>query len=298
MNNLSETYKKRINKVIKEEFGISQELHGQIIPRFEEQLKAEIQKASFQIKNGVKCRQGNFRFNCGDAKNTNFLVTWFVYYFSTNKEYEEYTTQHDLGSYVINDSKMMFFNLVYVNGKPLAGGFYDTVAHEFEHLYQMLKMGHEFGGQYVYALAASNLRSADDYKRCLAHIVYASTKSEQEAMINGFYNELANGQVYPSEIENGLSDSECGAWLKNLYQAYQFLKKHNDQTMAAEIGEYHKKDDKYNYNYFCRIAEFGIRSFERRIGRLVYGFKSKVFPKIAPKLKEGFDVLNGYYLID
>ena len=158
-------------------------------------------------------------------------------------------------------------------------------------------MGKQFGNQSIYDIAQTYIQSPNVYDRCLACIIYASTKSEQEGFINGFYSEFANGNINPSNIDQEIENSECGIWLKNLYMAYNFVKTHNDEYMQEAIRKYKGIKDYYNYKYFLYIARNGIKSLERRIARLTYKIKQNIFTHQRPQINENFDLLNNYYLI-
>lgn len=293
---INEAYKKRVNKMICEEYGISDTLHYNIIPRFIKQLKSNIKNTGFMASAFFK--DGKFEFNCGDDKNTTFKVYWLAYFFNEIDEYRNYVRQYGPGSnYVMYDFKMIKVTLFYVSGKPVDNEMYDTIGHEFEHVYQNVLMGKQFGNRNIYGIAISNIYSKNPYDRNLAHIIYASTKSEQEGFINGFYSQFANGGLNTLDIDKEIENSECGIWLKNLYSAYQFLKQHNDEYMKEAIRKYKNVKDYYNYKYFLYIARNNIKNLERRIARLTYKIKNDIMNHTKVNLNEKFDLLNNYYKI-
>lgn len=293
---LNELYKKRVNKLICEEYGISDTLHYDIIPRFLKQLKSNIKSTGFVASKFIKT--GKFEFNSCDNKNTTFNVYWFAYFFDSIGEYNNYVKSHGRGSnYVMYGIKTVRVTLFYIDGKPINNKMYDIIGHELEHAYQNILMGKEFGNKKIYAIAISNIYSKNPYDRNLAGIIYASTKSEQEGIINGFYSQFANGGLNTLDIDKEIENSACGIWLKYLYSAYQFLKEHNDEYMKEAIRKYKNVKDYYNYKYFLYIARNGIKSFERRIARLTYKIKQDIFTHSRPQLNENFDLLNNYYLI-
>lgn len=76
---LNEVYKKRINHLISEEYGISDKLHYDIIQRFLNELKSNIKNTGFMASKFFK--DGKFEFNCCDDNNTIFKVYWLAYFF-------------------------------------------------------------------------------------------------------------------------------------------------------------------------------------------------------------------------
>lgn len=294
---LNELYKKRLNTSITEAYGISDKLHGDIIPRFIRGLKAAIKKTDVNPDYAVPTKEGKFEFKCLDEKGNTFRVYWKVYYFDSQEEYLNFYKKYGLTNNVIYKFKMLTISVVYVEGKPLNNQFYDSIGHELEHLYQNELMGNEFGNQDVYRLAISGMHEKDEYIRCLSIIIYASTKSEQEGFINGFYSEFSHGNINPNNLDKEIEESDCGYWLKNLYVAYRFLKQHNDEKMQNCISVYKTQKDYYNYKYFLYVARNGIKNLERRIARLTYKIKQDMFTHSRPQLNENFDLLNNYYLI-
>ena len=296
--NIQEVYKKRINNLINEEYGISNTLHYEIIPRFLKQLKSNIKHGDIVNKENYSTKTGNFIFNCEDKNNTEFKVYWGAYYFRTMEECESFIKRYGYPSnYVVYDSKMLKITIFYVDGKPLNGCFYDSIGHEFEHMYQNVLMGKQFGGQSIYNIARTFIQAANTYDKWLACIVYASTKSEQEGFINGFYSEFTNGNIDPSDIDKEIEKSDCGIWLKNLYLAYNFVKTHNDEYMQEAIRKYRNVKDYYTYKHFLYIARNGIKNLERRIARMTCKIKKDLYMHTKPQLNENFDLLNNYFLI-
>lgn len=293
---LNKVYKKRINRLISEECGISDKLHYGIIPRFLKELKSNIKSTGFMASNFFK--DGKFEFNCCDDNNTIFKVYWLAYFFNNIDEYNNYVKKYSTsGNYVMYEFKMIRITLFYIDGRSVDNEMYDTIGHEFEHMYQNILMGKQFGNKKIYAIAISNIFSKNRYDRNLARIIYASTKSEQECFINGFYSQFINGNLNTLDIDKEIENSECGLWLKNLYDDYMFLKEHNNEDMQEAIRKYKNIKDYYNYKYFLYIARNGIKNLERRIARLTYKIKKDMYTHSEPKLNEDFNPLNNFYLI-
>lgn len=275
METISETYDRRMNKMIVEEFGISDELFLNVIPRFIQAIKLEIGK----VKKIDNKRTTSFNFDFfGDGKYT-ILVTVNAMYFNTIEEYEEYKNNVGEVNWMSYSTKMLTLTLAYIGKKPAKNDVFDTIGHELHHVFQNIMMNKEFNNQTIYNIAIRNLECKDEYLRYLSWIVYASTKSEQEAMINGCYSEYFNNNrfINGNDVDNFIKkESECGLWLQNFYKAYNFIKMHNDKQMQKTIEQYFKKfDKKFTYKYFLFIAVNGIKNFERRIARLTLKIKNK-----------------------
>lgn len=277
-NRLNEIYVQRLNKMINEEYGLSRQLHETIIPEYENTLRREIKKAEITIiDDTLSKKQGYFVFDFfGDGK---FLLKthWFVYYFSNEEAYNKYSRRHSFDTVYEQESRSVIVRIAYIGDKPLLNNFYDTIGHELEHVFQTALMDKNFGGQYAYNVARFGIRSPNPYDRYFAWITYASNKSEQEAFINGCYSEFINNNVSPVDFDKFMSDSEAAIWLRNLYEAYHFIKTHDDEEMRNAIRKYRKNGkrdkNKCNYQTFLRMARNGIKSFERRIARLTIAIK-------------------------
>ena len=294
-----QSYKKRVNKLVTEEFGISNKLHNEILPRFHTILKDSIKNTNVIVKNGVKIRENCFVFDFFEDNKYLLKTYWTVYYFDSDEEYKSYIKNHFLPNGVIYENKMFMLTIIYINNKPLDNSFYDTIGHELEHLFQNILMKKEFSNQHVYNIAQTYIYSNDEYNKSLSYIIYASTKSEQEAMINGCYNEFIHSEKRIDNIDDFIENSECGVWLKNLYFAYNFIKTHKDEKLYIAIKKYKKIKDYYTYKYFLYIARNGILNFERRIARLNNKLK-KLFinDHTLKQINENYDnSLLNYYLI-
>ena len=291
-------YKKRINKVLTESYHISERLHEYIIPNYIRVIKKEISRCDFSVKNGIKKKEFSFSFDFFDDGKYIFKNFINVFYFDNFENYVEYQQNGNrFINGVIFENKMLIITIVYVDNKPLNNDFYDTIGHEMEHLFQKILMGKNFNNENVYNIARRYINSNNDYFRSLAHIIYASTKSEQEAMINGCYNSFINGEFNFNNIDEDIKKSECGLWLMNLYNAYNFIKSHkNDEELFQAIRDYRKYKDYYDYKYFLYIARNGIKSFERRIAQLTFKIKNKLLNEHVIFQNNIVDLLE-YYLI-
>lgn len=269
----------RVNALIKEEYGISERLHGEIIPAFMKEFDSSVSKTRKTVNSdGVVIRDSSFRFDFFNDSSYILRVYWSIYYFETPEDSEEYVSTHRLSNYSDYGDRMLRLNIVYIKGRPSRNMLFDTVGHELEHLYQNILMGKEFGDGMVYALAKTYMTVSDDYHRYLAWIIYASTKSEQEAMVNGCYNEYLNDEDGCAlDLDRFIKESYAGIWLQNLYNAYSFVKSHNDEKMTQAIADYKRMAPKCTYKWFLRLGANGIRTFERRIARLILKIKKGCF---------------------
>ena len=261
-------------------------------------FKKEISRSDFLVKDGIKKKEFSFSFDFFEDGKYVFKNFINVFYFDSVDDYFEYQQNGNrFINGVIFENKMLIITIIYVDNKPLNNDFYDTIGHEMEHLFQNILMGKNFNNENIYNIARRYINSNNDYFRSLAHIIYASTKSEQEAMINGCYNSFINGEFNFNNIDEDIKKSECGLWLMNLYNAYNFIKNHkNDEELFQAIRDYRKYKDYYDYKYFLYIARNGIKSFERRIAQLTFKIKNKLLNEHVIFQNNIVDLLE-YYLI-
>lgn len=296
--NKEELYKTRINKLITEEFGISTELHNSIIPRFIRILKKQINQST-NVKNTLPpTKEGTFHFDFFNDGKHNISVFWKTVLFTNNDEYVKYAKTHNFNACVIFKNKWFVVTIPFINNQVADNTIYGTIAHEMEHLFQNLLMGKSFGNQDIYNIARSHIADKDPFKKYLAWIVYASEKSEQEAFINDCYATFQVKPINVFNIDNFVSESECGLWLKNLYDAYHFIRNNrNNELLTKAIKEYKNLNERYNYKYFLYVARNGIKSLERRIARLTIKLKTPLLTEHTI-LNNNISNIIDYFLID
>ncbi len=164
-----------------------------------------------------------------------------------------------------------------------------TLMHELNHVFKQLMMGHRYYNGEIMAVAASNINSNDIYKRMLAHILYASSESEQNAMCTELYRLCIQEGEPLGGFKNGVKPTAY-QWLENLYKAHDFLIKHkNDPELIKVIKEYsniEQRDPKskfedtflpkerkekpfdkgiWNFKKFKQRSDAAIKSFEEKI---------------------------------
>lgn len=260
-----------INNIIKEEYGISQELDSIV--------SSLIEKIECEVKNSDKTKVGNYTKNNGKItialNNANINVYWGGYFFNSEQDYFNFMKTHILPNGFIYDINGLMVSIIYVNGKIYNTSLYDTLYHELEHAYQETKMKHEFGSKSLYQYAVSKINSKNYSEKQLSTIIYASSKSEQDAMVNGLYGEIKNTFLKNGihDIDNIILNSEAIIWLNNLNQALEYVKKNkNNHELIAAVG-FFKKNFGYDMKKFLRIGRGSIPIFKRKIGRVI--FKAK-----------------------
>ena len=164
-----------------------------------------------------------------------------------------------------------------------------TLMHELNHVFEQLMMGHRYYNGEIMAVAASNINSNDIYKRMLAHILYASSESEQNAMCTELYRLCIQEGEPLGGFKNGVKPTAY-QWLENLYKAHDFLIKYkNDPELIKAIKEYsniEQRDPKskfedtflpkerkekpfdkgiWNFKKFKQRSDAAIKSFEEKI---------------------------------
>lgn len=175
-----------------------------------------------------------------------------------------------------------------------------ALLHEVNHVFEQMTSGFGYFHGEVMAVAKTYLHSKNVYDRMLAHIIYASDESEQNAMCAELYRHCVqernllnrNGQyeIKPSAYE----------WLENLYIAHDFLIKHrNDVQMKDALRKYSNVserdprefiNDKYqfprtkkpydrpmwDYKKFKQRSDAAINRFEKRIAQTLKKAQKKI----------------------
>lgn len=262
---LEEYTKKRINRIITEEFGVSD----------------EVDKAASEIIEYIKSRQKDFPSIQSGDKIAEVKQDYFgkpitieikYYFFKTGEEYD-YFAARNLITLWAQPFSLIEIAVCSINGRIDYSELYDSVYHEMEHAYQNRKMGKGFGSAEIYAVAMMGLSSENDAERCLAEIVYYSTRSEQDAFINGLYGQLKL-QYGKESNDTTIKKSYAYNALKTLHKAKKYLKEHRVEVMPF-IKRYKEINNTYDYGKFVRIANKGIGELEWKIAKLRYGFQKK-----------------------
>lgn len=272
---LNETVIRRLNRIIKEDLSINDEFDCYI-----DQIGREILK---QYNAETSKKRSGFDYSDsgslpGEYDGHKYTIYWSVYEFSDYSKYEKFVSEGGfVESYFMYGFKWVKIPVIVIGGHLDVGEFYDSLHHEMEHFFQTGNMGRDFGNQLSYAFARDNLNCKDELVRHLSTLLYANEKTgEQDAMINGLWGSLKNNGSYPL-IEDALERSEAYVYLKRLYAALKFFNSNSGNEEL--IRKYYELRGKIGINYsfrsLRRFTKKAIKSFERKMGRVIYKFKKK-----------------------
>ena len=256
---LNETFIKRINKIITEEFGINDALDKEAT-RATKSIITNINGKDFKwdYESGLYRRYHTEKVALGE-KSVKIYVT--NYWFKTADEYNSFLKSAIVPLGYVYEANMLFIPLYSVGDATFdVDEATDTIYHEIEHFFQTSKMGHNFGSAELYAKTKSNIKSRNETTRAIAEIFYMSFPSEQDAMVNGMYGSLKKYSYV--EVHKKIMESEAAVWCKKLYKDYNLLKKTDRDTLNAELENYNK-----NHEQFFKIAAKTIRRFEKKLAR-------------------------------
>lgn len=259
---LNETFIKRINKIITEEFGINDALDKEAT-RATKSIITNINGKDFKwdYESRVYKRYHTEKVVLG-KKSVKIYVT--NYWFKTANECNSFLKSAIVPLGYVYEANMLFIPLYSVGDKTFdVDEATDTIYHEIEHFFQTSKMGHNFGSAELYAKAKSNIKSRNKTTRAIAEIFYMSFPSEQDAMVNGMYGSLKKYSYV--EVHKKITESEAAVWCKKLYKDYNLLKKTDKDALNAELENYNK-----NHEQFFKIAAKTIRRFEKKLARTVF----------------------------
>ena len=293
MNKLNETFIKRINKIITEEFGINDALDKEAT-RATKSIITNINGKDFKWddESGVYKRYHTEKVTLGE-KSVKIYVT--NYWFKTVEERDSFLKSAIVPLGYVYEANMLFIPLYSVGNESFnVDDATDTIYHEIEHFFQTSKMGHNFGSAELYAKAKSNIKSRNETTRAIAEIIYMSFPSEQDAMVNGMYGSLKKYSYV--EVHKKIMESEAAVWCKKLYKDYNLLKKTDRDTLNAELEKYGK-----SYEQFFKITVRTIRRFEKKLARtsfkLIKDAQLRDGVRFEPgKLEESYTPGKDYWL--
>ena len=242
---LNETFIKRINKIITEEFGINDALDNEAT-RAAKSIITNINGKDFKWddESGVYKRYHTEKVTLGE-KSVKIYVT--NYWFKTVGERDSFLKSAIVPLGYVYEANMLFIPLYSVGDVPFdVDDATDTIYHEIEHFFQTSKMGHNFGSAELYAKAKSNIKSRNETIRAIAEIFYMSFPSEQDAIVNGMYGSLKKYSYV--EVHKKIMESEAAVWCKKLYKDYNLLKNTDRDTLNAELEKYGKNHEQFFKN--------------------------------------------------
>lgn len=186
----------------------------------------------------------------------------------------------------------------------------DTILHELNHIFENMMTGHPYYNVEIGSISQANLNSSNMAKRMLAYILYASHEGEQNAMCAELYTQLVRNDMHRPKT------SAAYEWLEKLYIAHDYIIKHrNSQELNDAIKEYSinknflnvanefdydglpiprtKKpfDIQFDYRYFKRRADKGIKRFEQRIAQTLKKANKQVFGRLYCNNKKYYSQL-------
>lgn len=294
MKTLNEIFIQRINKVITEEFGINDALDREAT-RATRSIITNLNGKDFKWDDNSKVYEKSHTETVTfENKKVKIYVT--NYWFEDKKAYQDFRKKSLIPIGYSYEAKMIFLPLFSVGGNSFNDEeAADTIYHEIEHFFQTSKMGHNFGSEQLYAIASSNIGTKDKFERALADVIYISSPSEQDAMVNGMYGSLKNYTVI--EIHKKIRESEAAVWCKRLYKDYQLLKKTDDNDLSFALEKYGKTK-----KWFVRVTAKAIKRFEEKIARtsfkLIKDAQNRDGFRQEPSLKEDYTPGKSYWLTD
>lgn len=311
---LYEILKKRINKtIINEEFGISNELDSKTREAYRKIMK-QYDNKPFINENGLTFREWSVSI---DFFGYELLIKTTEYAFETEDEYNSYMQQGNrIGGY----RSLRFpveVSLFRVDDDLLTEDFIDTLGHELEHAYQDVKTGKSTAKllsnmikERLFNYAPFFLYSPNDAERHVARCIYACCPKEQDAFINGLFQNFQSNPLRNPDMV--IKNSEAVAWLENLYESYSYVCKHkDDEAIKNALNNYFKKEvnsskkginDRKSFdnsNQFIKFIQNGIKRYEWKLSRVVYFCKKKygLYDRPTPKGKNINEVRYNPFLL-
>lgn len=264
MLTLNELLIKRINNIITEECGIFLELDNEA-NRIYNSIITNLNGKKFTKRNdGIYLKTHTENSNLLGKKIT---IQISNYWFKNVLEKENFLKTHYVPVGYLETIKTICIPLYSVGNNDFnKTEFLDTLYHEMEHFLQISKMGHGFGSEKLYSTAITNLYSKDKIENALATIIYTTTPSEQDAMINGMFGSLKNTTLI--ELDEKIKQIEAYLWYEKLYSSYLRLKKCQEETIIKYLKPYNK-----TLSWFLKTSKNGIKRFENKIARIIFKLK-------------------------
>ena len=230
--------------IINEEFGISNELDNKIeeIVRYIEGNVNNAKTCNSTVTINNTPKQYKHLYFINNFFGTEIPIDVNLYIFENVDQYKTWYNKTSMtGGFVDFRHGVLIYGGV-VNNQVCFADLFDTIGHELEHTYQKVKaektqkgIEAEFFSNRNYNNAKSDLNKKDKpYNYNIASIMYIGNNSEQDAFINGLYQDV-KWNNNKTNLNNIILNSEATIWLKRFYSAVDFIKKNFDQYDLADV---------------------------------------------------------------
>lgn len=285
--------KEEINQMILETLTISDEvlaLSDYATSIINQRLSVEISQKRGENKN-AKQLSGDFNFVLPiTLDNKTWKVTTFVHYewFKNENVVRELNieipTHLDADSMVRVEKKIHIISLrlmIPIIGNKTVGMFSMAVQHELNHIFQQIKMGRTYAGIQQYRDNVSDMyHHKDESVRIASTLLYRLLPNEQDAFVNGLYNEV---RQKCSENPEAIIDE-----IIKSTQTYTFL-----LWCRQTLSDIEKNPDRF----IDAIKQKGygqMDTFIRKTNLLLKRYQSKVAHCIIRLKNDYYGVLEGY----
>lgn len=285
--------KEEINQMILETLTISDEvfaLSDHATNIINQQLSTEINQKRSQNQN-AKQLSGDFNFILpATLDNKTWKITTFVHYewFKDEKTVKklniEMPTHLDANSMVRIEKRISIISLrlvIPIIGNKTVGMFSMAIQHELNHIYQQIKMGHTYAGIQQYRDNVSDMyHHEDESVRTISTLLYRLLPNEQDAFVNGLYNEV---KQKCSENPEAIIDEVIKST-----QTYTFL-----SWCRRTLSDIEKNPDRF----IDTIKQRGygqMDTFLKKMNLLLKRYQSKVAHCIIRLKNDHYGVLEGY----
>lgn len=261
---VSKALMEAIDKLMNEEMGIATDVAKKV-----REVKLLI-KSNIKNSSRNKVDDGVWRYE-GSIKCEIFGYEYTINYNIIN--YKDYDVYAEHSEYFVPDGSSSFsgrFIKLYVlsiSGEFQENTFGDTLQHEIEHIYQIVKQGKPLlQNNNLYSKALSSMRSNENngWISRLAKIIYYTRNEEHDAFVNGLYAQLVS--------QDSFYDRDNIVKMSNPYQIAMFLKSEHDSLEKEfnnvdfiESAKYYGRPRKW----FISQAEIGHLKIMRKMMKVI-----------------------------
>lgn len=168
------------------------ELSYQLINKLKNSKKKIVQNQSFLMY------KGELLFDCSQyLKTIKFLkVFYVVYLYDNEKTCQDFENGGHMNCSADYENKNIKLALGYVNGKP-SRNFFASITHELKHIFEYDR-GMQKNNKF-YDRVIDRYKNGDRWEKIIAHALYLSFKTEQDAFLSQFYAYLSTDRFYEND---------------------------------------------------------------------------------------------------
>lgn len=285
MGKIEEIINKQVEMFLNEELGIANEvsLYSQDIIRIvKRDIKSKTMQRPYKIDDGIMLKNG--RVEIPDLFGVKgFIINYSLYICNDYSLLRNFLSKSSVnfGASISFERKEINLNCLMMDGEIQENTLSDSIYHELEHSYQMIKKNGELmGDKELYSLAAEHLSDSDEMVQTCARIIYYGKNEEINAFANGLYGYIKNAVNLGYSTKQIIDSSDIKQICTGLREWAEYVRLNAEDENMKRACDLFKCTPLKMY----KKAEKSFKYAIRQMGRVITKAKKDLFEK---QVKDG-----------